>query len=196
VSDDKAYLAYAAAYSSTEDAQADFKALKRLKAEGEIRDLTAAIVLKDENGKVRTHNTRGLWKGWVFPGLVGALGGGLYTVSASDSGAGIAIIGAIIGAVVAIVVLVSIGYLAGAVLASMGYRAGAASRKDLRELGSHLDDGEAAILAVAVDSVSTDVDNALGKAARKASKEVDKGDVSKAIEELEKGLDKAGEAAS
>lgn len=195
MSDDKTYLAYAAAYSSTEGAQADFEALKRLRAEGEIRDLTAAIVLKDGNGKLHTRDTKSIWRGWAFPGLVGAIGGGCYAVFTTDSGVGIAIVGAIVGAIVAVALLVSIGYLSGVVLASMGYRAGTASRKDLRELGSYLDDGEAAILAVAVDSVSTDVDNALGKAARKASREADKGDVSKAIEELEKGLDKAGEAA-
>ena len=50
MSDDKTYLAYAAAYSSTEDAEADFEALKEIRSDGEIRDLTAAIVSKDENG--------------------------------------------------------------------------------------------------------------------------------------------------
>jgi hypothetical protein len=83
----------------------------------------------------------------------------------------------------------------GVVLGAVGHFAGGASRKDLRELGEQLDDGEAAIIAVAVDAVSTDIDSALDKATRKASKAIDKGDVDKAVAELEMGLDQAANIA-
>jgi len=45
--------------------------------------------------------------------------------------------------------------------------------------------------AVAIDKVATDVYTALSRATKKASKAIDKGDVSDAIADLEKGLDKA-----
>ena len=181
MSDDKTYLAYVAAYSSTDEAEADFEALKEIKADGEIRDLTAAIVSKDENGRIHTHKTTHAGK---VAGGIGVVGGAI--LGAIFPPAGMAVLGAA-------VVEAAVG---GVVLGSIGHIAGGASRKDLRELASHLDEGEAAILAVAVDAVSTDVDNALDKAAKKASKAIDKGDVNKAIEELEKGLEKADEAAS
>jgi uncharacterized membrane protein len=181
MSEDKTYLAYVAAYSSTEDAEADFEALKEIKADGEIRDLTAAIVSKDENGKIHTHKTTHAGKVGAGVGIVGgAILGAIFPP------AGMAVLGA---AVVE-------GAVGGVLLGSIGHLAGGASRKDLRELGSYLDEGEAAILAVAVDAVATDVDTALDKAVNKASKEVDKGDVNKAIEDMEKGFEKAGEAAS
>lgn len=181
MSDDKTYLAYAAAYSSIDDAEADFEALKEIKSEGEIRDLTAAIVTKDDKGKIHTHKTTHAGKVAAGVGVVGGV-----ILGAIFPPAGVAVLGAAVAG----------GAIGGVVLGSIGHLAGGTSRKDLRELGSYLDDGEAAILAVAVDSVSTDVDNALDKASKKASKEIDKGDVSKAIEDLEKGLDKADEAAS
>ena len=181
MSDDKTYVAFVGAYSSTEDAELDFEALKEIKAEGEIRDLTAAIVTKDENGRIHTHQSTHAGK--VAAG-VGIVGGAI--VGAIFPPAGVAVLGAM-------AVDAAVG---GVVLGAVGHFAGGASRKDLRELAPHLDEGEAAILAVAVDAVSTDVDNALSKAVKKASKAIDKGDVDKAIEELDKGLDKAGEAAS
>jgi uncharacterized membrane protein len=180
MSDDKTYLAYVGAYSSVEDAEADFEGLKEIKSEGEIRDLTAAIVSKDENGRIHTHQTTHAGK---VAGGVGVVGGAI--LGAIFPPAGMAVLGAA-------VVEAAVG---GVVLGSIGHLAGGASRKDLRELGSYLDEGEAAILAVAVDAVSTDVDAALDRSVRKASKAIDKGDVEKAVAELEKGLDKADEIA-
>jgi uncharacterized membrane protein len=180
VSDDKTYVAYVGGYSSIEDAELDFEALKEITADGVIRDLTAAIVSKDESGRIHTHKTTHAGK--VAAG-VGVVGGAI--LGAIFPPAGMAVLGAA-------VVEAAVG---GVVLGSIGHLAGGASRKDLRELASHLDEGEAAILAVAVDAVTTDVDAALSRAARKASKAIDKGDVDKAIEELDKGLDKAAEVA-
>ena len=77
------------------------------------------------------------------------------------------------------------------VLGTIGHFAGGISRSDLKELGQLLDAGQAAIVAVAVDSTATDVDNALDHAVDKAQKKIDKGDVQAAVAELEKGLDKA-----
>ena len=61
----------------------------------------------------------------------------------------------------------------------------------MKELGEYLDDGEAAVIAVAVDAVDTDVAKALSHAEKKASKRIDKGDYEAALKDLEKGIDKA-----
>ncbi len=181
MSSEKTYVAFAGAYSSIEDAELDFEAIMEIKAEGAIRDVTAAIVSKDEDGRIHTHKTTHAGKVGAGVGVVGgAILGAIFPP------AGMAVLGAA-------VVEAAVG---GAVLGSIGHLAGGASRKDLRELASHLDEGEAAILAVAVDAVSTDVDKALDKAFKKASKAIDEGDVDKAIAELDKGFDKAEEAAS
>jgi len=82
MSDDKTYLAYVGAYSSLEDAEADFEGLKEIKAEGEIRDLTAAIVSKDENGRIHTHQT-------THAGKVAAGVGVVAVVVAHDDDAGL-----------------------------------------------------------------------------------------------------------
>lgn len=181
MSSEKTYVAFAGAYSSIEDAELDFEAIMEIKAEGAIRDVTAAIVSKDEDGRIHTHKTTHAGKVGAGVGVVGgAILGAIFPP------AGMAVLGAA-------VVEAAVG---GAVLGSIGHLAGGASRKDLRELASHLDEGEAAILAVAVDAVSTDVDRALDKAFKKASKAIDEGDVDKAIAELDKGFDRAEEAAS
>ena len=180
MSSDKTYVAFAGAYSSIEDAELDFEALMQIKAEGAIRDVTAAIVSKDENGRIHTHKTTHAGKVGAGVGVVGgAILGAIFPP------AGMAVLGA----------AVAEAAIGGVLIGSIGHLAGGASRKDLRELASHLDEGEAAILAVAVDSVSTDVDKALDKAFKKASKAIDKGDVDKAVEELDKGFDRADEIA-
>lgn len=83
----------------------------------------------------------------------------------------------------------------GVVAGAIGHFAGGVSRADMKELGSYLDNGEAAIVAVAVDAIDTDIDAALTRASKKASKALDKGDVDAAIGDLEKGLDKAANIA-
>jgi len=59
-----------------------------------------------------------------------------------------------------------------------------------------LDDGQAAVIAVGVDAVAEDVEGALSHAAKKASKAVDKGDVSAALSDLERGVDDAVDSAA
>ena len=179
---DKTYVLYAASYASKADATADLEALKDIKSAGEIRDLTAAIVSKDAKGKLHVHET-------THAGKVAA-------------GVGVAIVaGAIIGAVFppagVAVVAASVGGAAGVgvVAGAIGHFSGGISRKDMKDLGEFLDSGEAAMLAVAVDAIDTDIDAALSRATKKASRAIDKGDVSDAIADLEKGLDKAANIA-
>ena len=173
---DKTYVVYAASYGSKEDATADLKALKEIKRDGEIRDLTAAIVSKNEKGKLHVHETT--HAGHVAAG-VGIVAGAI--LGAVFPPVGMAVIAAAAGGAA------GLGVVAGAI----GHFAGGISRKDMKELGAFLDDGEAMMLAVAVDAIATDIDKALTRATKKASKAVDKGDVADAVIDLEKGLDKA-----
>lgn len=103
--------------------------------------------------------------------------------------------GAIMGAIFppAGVALVTDGLVGGASLGTIGHFAGGLSRGDLKELGALLEDGQAAVVAVGVDAVAEDVDGAVSHAAKKARKDVEKGDVSAALADLEKGVENAAE---
>jgi uncharacterized membrane protein len=173
---DKTYVLYAASYASKEDAMTDLSALKEIKSSGEIRDLTAAVVSKDAKGKLHVHETT----------HAGKVAGGLGVVAGAIIGAvfppaGIAVIAASVGGAAGV----------GVVAGTIGHFAGGINRKDMKELGEFLDIGEAALLAVAVDAIDTDIDAALAHATKRASKAMDKGDVQSAVADLEKGLDKA-----
>lgn len=70
--------AYVAGFASVEDARSDFKEVKRLVQEGEVESVDAALVFKDEEGKIhlrkREHRTvQGVWRGFAAGALVGAL---------------------------------------------------------------------------------------------------------------------------
>lgn len=167
------YVVYAAAYDDVDSASADFATLK----EAGLRHITAALVAKDDNGRVHVHEKTFAGKA---AGTVGVIGGAVVGVIFPPAGA--AIIGdAVIG---------------GAVLGTIGHFAGGLSRHDLKELGSLMDEGQAAVIAVGVDSVDTDVDRALSHAAKKASRKLDKGDVEGALEDMAKGMDKAADKAA
>lgn len=177
---DKTYVMFAASYASKADAVADLEVLKEIKAAGEIRDLTAAIVSKNEKGKLHVNETTHAGKAAAGVGIVaGAIIGAVFPP------AGIAVIAASVGGAAGL----------GVVAGTIGHFAGGISRKDMKELGEYLDAGEAALLAVAVDAIATDVDAALTRATKKASKAIDKGDVDAAIADLETGLDKAANIA-
>jgi uncharacterized membrane protein len=177
---DKTYVVFAANYAAKQEALDDLKALKEIKSAGEIRDLTAAVVSRDEKGKLHVHETT--HAGHVAAG-VGVVAGAI--LGAIFPPAGVAVVAAAVGGAA------GVGVVAGAI----GHFAGGISRKDMKELGEFLDVGEAALLAVAVDAVATDVDAALTRASKKASRAIDKGDVSAAVADLEKGLDKAANIA-
>ena len=76
---DKTYVLFAASYASKEDATADLKALKEIKSEGEIRDLTAAIVSKNDKGRLHVHETTHAGKVAAGVGIVaGAIIGAVF----------------------------------------------------------------------------------------------------------------------
>src|SRR4051795_4584137 len=149
------FFAYIGVYADVEDATSDYDAVKALHVEAGLIDAyDAAIVERRDDGKVKIvkkHETPtrvggvlgggfGLATGLVvalFPAA--AIGGGLL---AATTGGGAAL-----------------GALAGHAAAGM-------SRKDLKELGEHLDAGQVGLVVVAVSDMGAKVERAM-KQARK-----------------------------
>ena len=146
-------MAYVGVYDSVADAEADYDLVKDLHVEAGLIDAyDAAVVERRDDGKtkvVKKHETPtrvgGVLGGGVglATGLVVALfpfaavGGGL--LAATTGG------GAFLGAVT-------------------GHAAAGMSRKDLKELGEHLDAGQAGLVVVAVSDMGAKVERAMERA--------------------------------
>jgi uncharacterized membrane protein len=167
------YVAYAATYDDAETAKDDFSTLR----EAGLRDITAALVTKNDSGRLHIHQKTHAGKVGATVGIIG---------------------GAVLGAIFppAGVALLTDAAVGGASLGAIGHFAGGLSRSDLKELGAMLDDGQAAVVAVGVDAVAQDVEGALSHAAKKASKAVNQGDVSAALADIESGVYDAADAAA
>ena len=149
------YMAYVGVYDNPADADADYDAVKDLHTKAGLIDAyDAAVIERRADGKVKItkkHETptrvggvlgggAGLATGLVlvlFP--FAAIGGGL--LAATTAG------GAVLGAVT-------------------GHAAAGMSRKDLKELGEHLDAGQAGLVVVAVSDMGAKIERAM-KQARK-----------------------------
>ena len=142
-------------YDNAADADADYEAVKELHTKAGLIDAyDAAVIERRADGKVKItkkHETptrvggvlgggAGLATGLVvalFP--FAAVGGGLLAVATGGS--------AVLGAVA-------------------GHAAAGMSRKDLKELGEHLDVGQAGLVVVAVSDTGAEIERAM-KQARK-----------------------------
>ena len=149
------FLAYVGVYDNPADADTDYEAVKDLHSKAGLIDAyDAAVIVHRADGKVKItkkHETptraggvlgagAGLATGLVialFP--IAAIGGGLLAVATGG--------GAVLGAVA-------------------GHAAAGMSRKDLKELGEHLDTGQAGLVVVAVSDMEAKVERAM-KQARK-----------------------------
>src|ERR1700759_2183816 len=154
-------IAYVGVYGNVEDAEADYQLVKDLHVEaGLIDGYDAAVIERRDGGKtkiVSKHET---------PTRVGGvLGGG---------------VGLATGLVVAIFPFAAIGggLLAattggGAILGAVaGHAAAGMSRKDLKDLGEQLDEGQAGLVVVAVSDMGAKVEAAMKKAAKVEKKEL------------------------
>jgi uncharacterized membrane protein len=155
------FMAYVGVYSNVDDAEADYQAVHDLHTEeGLIDAYDAAIIERKDNGTVKivrkhetptrvggmTGGTVGLATGLVialFPAA--AIGGGLL---AATTGGGAAL-----------------GALAGHAAAGM-------SRKDLKELGEQLDNGQAGLVVVAVSDMGAKIEGAMSRAGKVDEKEL------------------------
>jgi len=154
---------YVGTYASEVDARADYEVVKDLHAQGAVGTYDAAVVTKDDKGKVHvdkdeTTTRHGAWGG----AGVGALVGILFPPSIIGS----AVVGAAIGGV-------------------SGHLWKGMSRADVKEFGDTIDAGEAALVIVGETTIESYVEKAGLKAQKKVSKElqVDKKDVDKAVQE-------------
>jgi uncharacterized membrane protein len=154
-------MAYVGVYDNVADAEADYQLVKDLHVEAGLIDAyDAAVIERREGGKtkiVKKHET---------PTRVGGvLGGG---------------VGLATGLVVALFPFAAIGggllvgtTAAGAALGAVaGHAAAGMSRHDLKELGEHLDTGEAGLVVVAVSDMGAKVEHAMKRAEKLQTKEL------------------------
>jgi len=154
---------YIGTYASEVDARADYDVVKDLHAMGAVGTYDAAVVTKDDAGKIHVNKDETTTRHGAWGGAgVGALVGILFPPSIIGS----AVVGAAIGGV-------------------SGHLWKGMSRADVKEFGDAIDAGEAALVIVGETTIASYVEKAQLKAQKKVSKEleVDKKDVDKAVQE-------------
>ena len=155
------FMAYVGVYDDVADAHADYELVKDLHTEANLIDAyDAAVVERRADGKVKItkkHETP-TRVGGVLGGGVGlatglvvalfpfaAIGGGLLAATAGG--------GAVLGAVA-------------------GHAAAGMSRHDLKELGEHLDAGQAGLVVVGVSDMGAKIEKAMKKAKKVEAKQM------------------------
>ena len=155
------FIAYVGVYDHVSDADADYALVKDLHTKENLIDsYDAAVIERRADGKVKItkkHETPtrvggvlgggvGLATGLVvvlFP--IAAIGGGLIALTTAG--------GAALGAVA-------------------GHAAAGMSRHDLKELGEHLDAGQAGLVVVGVSDMGSKIERAMKKAKKVEAKEL------------------------
>ena len=148
---DKPMFLYAGEYDSVDDAKADLDALKELHREHFVGTYDAAVITKNEKGKVKIVDK-------------------IEKPTRHGGWAGLAV-GAAIGLIFPPSVLVSglVGAGAGALI---GHLRGGMSRSDLEEVGQMLDESDAALIVVGEATIERGVDEAIKGAKKEMKKEV------------------------
>ena len=155
------FLAFVGVYGDVADAEADYRLVKDLHTEADLIDAyDAAVIERREGGKtkiVKKHETP-TRVGGVLGGGVGLATGvvvALFPFAAVGGGllAGTAAGGAVLGAVA-------------------GHAAAGMSRHDLKELGEHLDAGQAGLVVVGVSDMGAKIERAMKKANKVETKEL------------------------
>jgi uncharacterized membrane protein len=142
---------YAGEYESVDDAKADLEELKELHREHAVGTYDAAVLTKNEEGKVKIVDKtekptqHGGWAGLAAGAAIGLI----FPPSILVSGA--------------------IGAGAGALI---GHLRGGMSNSDLKEVGEMLDESEAALIVVGEVTVERAVEDATKRAKKEMKKEV------------------------
>ena len=147
------FIAYVGVYDNVRDADADYELVKDLHTKANLIDsYDAAVIERRAHGKVK------ITKKHETPTRVGGvLGGG---------------VGLATGLVVALFPFAAIGggiialtTAGGAVLGAVaGHAAAGMSRHDLKELGEHLDAGQAGLVVVGVSDMGAKIEREMKKA--------------------------------
>ena len=155
------FMAYVGVYPDVADADADYELVKDLHTEAGLIDAyDAAVIERRADGKVkitRNHETP-TRVGGVLGGGVG-LATGLVVALFPFAGIGAGLLVATTGG--------------GAVLGAVaGHAAAGMSRSDLKELGEHLDAGQAGLVVVAVSDMGAKVEQAMRRAEKVEAKQL------------------------
>ena len=161
---DSPIFLYAGEYESVNEAKADLDVLKELHREYVVGTYDAAVLTKNEEGKVKIVDKtekptqHGGWAGLA----VGAAIGVIFPPSILVSG----LVGAGAGALI-------------------GHLRGGMSNSDLKEVGEMLDDSEAALIVVGEATLERAVEDATRRAKRQLKKEIraDAREMERAVEE-------------
>ena len=155
------FIALVGVYDNVSDADADYALVKDLHTKENLIDsYDAAVIERRADGKVK------ITKKHETPTRVGGvLGGG---------------VGLATGLVVALFPIAAIGgglialtTAGGAVLGAVsGHAAAGMSRHDLKELGEHLDAGQAGLVVVGVADMGSKIERAMKKAKKVEAKEL------------------------
>jgi uncharacterized membrane protein len=156
------------AYSSVDDAKADYEVVKALHAEKVVGGFDAAVITKEPDGKVKvnkdeTSTRKGAWGG----AGVGALVGILFPPSLIATAA--------VGA--------AVGGFGGHLWKGM-------SRSDMKDIGEMLDEGEAALVVIGDWRLEERIDELLRHAERREARELralDRAETEQQISELMSG---------
>jgi uncharacterized membrane protein len=155
------FIAYVGVYPSVQVAEADYQLVKDLHTEAGLIDAyDAAVIDRRADGKVRI--TR---KHETPTRVGGVLGGG---------------VGLATGLVVALFPFAAVGAgllaattAGGAVLGAVaGHAAAGMSRSDLKELGEHLDAGQAGLVVVGVSDMGAKIERAMRRAEKVQTKQL------------------------
>jgi uncharacterized membrane protein len=160
---------YIGTYPSEAAAQGDYEAVKDLHALGAVGSYDAAVITKDDGGKVHvnkdeTATRHGAWGGIAAGALVGLLFPPSLIASAAVGGA--------------------VGGVGGHLWKGL-------SRSDVKEFGELIDAGEACLLVVGESTIQDAIDKASLKAEKHVQRQLDvsSSDVDAAVVETAKQLD-------
>ncbi|HEV7752220.1 MAG TPA: DUF1269 domain-containing protein [Baekduia sp.] len=160
---DNPVFVYGAVYADRADAEADYDVLLAAHSADLVGSYDVALMYKDDEGKVHVSKhekptQHGAWTG----AAVGAFLGVVFPPSLL----GAAVVGAVAGG-------------------GIGHALGGMSRKDAKELGERLDEGQAALIVIGKSRVQEQLDKALTRAQKSEERELDADG-----EELARELDK------
>ena len=142
---------YVGEYESVDDAKADLDALKELHREHAVGTYDAAVVTKNEEGKVRIVDK-------------------IEKPTQHGGWAGLAV-GAAIGLIFPPSILVS-GLAGAGAGALIGHLRGGMSRDDLKEIGEMLDESEAALIVVGEATIERAIEEETRRAKNSMKKQV------------------------
>jgi uncharacterized membrane protein len=138
-------------YPNEESAREDYLVVKELHAVGAVGTYDAAVVTKDESGKVHVNKDEMATRHGAWGGIaVGAVVGILFPPS-----------------------IIATAIVGGAIGGASGHLWRGMSRADVKELGEIIDDGEAALVVIGESTLGEALAKAGLKAEKKIAKELD-----------------------